>query len=168
MEDVLSASALVTIFLDYDGVLHPTWAKTQNLFQKAAMLEAAAADLVNIELVISSSWAAYKDLDQLRPQFLPYPTLHRLIVDKTRQLQKPAKGFEDLPEREAQCKSWLFENGRHPERWLAIDDDANNFKSTTNLIRTDGNVGLTDREVRALREMVHAHQSGHLAPSDNC
>lgn len=155
----MSGSVLVTIFLDFDGVLHPTWAKTQNLFEKAGLLEAAAADLVNIEFVISSSWAAYKGLDLLRPRFMPYPALHRLIVDTTCQLQKLAKEFETMPEREAQCRTWLLDNGRHPDHWLAIDDDANNFKSTTNLIRTDGNVGLTDREVRALKEMVGAHQA---------
>ena len=158
----MSALVQVTIFLDFDGVLHPTWAKTPNLFEKAGLLEAAAADLVNTEIVISSSWAAYKDLEQLRHRFLPYPALHRLILDKTRQLQRLAKEFESMPEREAQCRAWLLENGRHPDHWLAIDDDANNFKSTSNLIRTDGNVGLTDREVRALKELVGAYQARPL------
>lgn len=157
--DAVGASMLVTIFLDFDGVLHPTWAKSERLFERAGLLDSAVAHLHHIEFVVSSSWAAYKDLQQLRHHFRAHPTLQQLIIDRTRQLQTPAQDLGRLPEREAQCRSWLHENGRHPGKWLAIEDDASNFTTTSNVVKTDGNVGLTYPDIQTLTAMVAALQA---------
>lgn len=150
---------VVTIFLDFDGVLHPTWAKSDRLFEKAGLLNQVIASCPRIEFVVSSSWAAYKDHEQIRRNFQAYPALQRLVVGQTQQVKRPAMDFGGLPERETQCRNWLHENGRHQERWLAIEDEAACFKTTDNVIKTDGNVGLTSVNIEALKTKILALQN---------
>lgn len=149
---------LVTIFLDFDGVLHPTSANSERLFERAPLLGAITASCQNIEFVVSSSWAAYKDHEQIRRCLQGHPELLRLVVGQTQHLKRPAMDFGGLPERETQCRNWLHENDRDQERWVAIEDEPGCFKTASNVIRTDGKVGLTEANVEALKTKILALQ----------
>lgn len=150
---------VVTIFLDFDGVLHPTWARSDRLFEKTGLLNEVIASCRSIEFFVSSSWAAHMDHGKILHRLQPFPELQRLVVGQTRQGKRLAMDFGDLPEREAQCRNWLHENARHQTRWLAIEDDAACFKSRDNVIKTDGNFGLIAANIESLKTKILALQN---------
>ena len=60
------------LFLDFDGVLHPTRAHSPEFFCQSSVLE-VALESNPCELVISSSWRHHQDLTQVvrsLPKFL--------------------------------------------------------------------------------------------------
>ena len=71
---------VVTIFLDFDGVLHPVGATSDRLLDKAGRLADALQEMPNTEVVISSSWAAYHSLQEIRDLLEGWPALHSRIV----------------------------------------------------------------------------------------
>lgn len=148
---------LITVFLDFDGVLHPQGGTTDRLFEKAGLLQAFLQPIDHIEVVISSSWAEYHALDEMRDFFEEQPDLHRLIVGCTLQKGRPKVDFGAMPLRESQCRNWLIANQREPHRWLAIEDDAMNFAAREHLVFTDPRVGLSEQDAQRLVNLV-----GHL------
>lgn len=148
---------LITIFLDFDGVLHPQGGTTDRLFEKAGLLEICLQQVDNIEVVISSSWAEHYPLEKMRDFFEEQPDLHRLIVGCTLQKGNPNVDFGAMPLRESQCRNWLIANQREPHRWLAIDDDPLNFKAREHVVVTDPKQGFRTRDAERVLELT-----GHL------
>jgi hypothetical protein len=71
---------LITLFLDFDGVLHPQGGTTDRLFEHSNLLQICLQQIEHIEVVISSSWAEVHPLEHLRDFFEQQPHLHSLIV----------------------------------------------------------------------------------------
>ena len=145
---------VVTIFLDFDGVLHPVGATSDRLFEKGGMLAEVLQEMPNTEVVISSSWAAYHSLQEIRDLLEGWPALHSRIVGVTEQRIRGRIERSDFPERETQCLDWLISNKRSLYRWVAIDDDALNFDTRERLVHTRGFVGLTQADLEELWRLV--------------
>ena len=145
---------VVTIFLDFDGVLHPVGATSDRLFEKGGMLAEVLQEMPNTEVVISSSWVAYHSLQEIRDLLEQWPALHSRIVGVTEQQIRGRIERSDFPERETQCLDWLISNKRSLYRWVAIDDDALNFATRERLVQTRGIVGLMPVDLVELRRLV--------------
>lgn len=145
---------LITIFLDFDGVLHPQGGTTDRLFEKANLMQICLRQVDHIEVVISSSWAEVHPLENMRDFFVEQPDLHRLIVGCTLQKGNPKVDFGAMPLRESQCRNWLIANQREPHRWLAIEDDLLNFKAREHVVFTDPRQGFRTWDAERVLELA--------------
>ena len=145
---------LITLFLDFDGVLHPQGATTDRLFEKANLLQICLQRIENIEVVISSSWAEVHPLEEMRDFFEEQQDLQRLLVGCTLQKGDPEVDFGTMPLREAQCRNWLIANRREPHFWVALEDDPLNFAAQEHVAFTDSRVGLSEQDAQRLVGLV--------------
>ncbi len=151
---------LVTVFLDFDGVLHPLGATTDRLFERADVLELALKELPNVEVVVSSSWAAYHSLTQIREFLEVWPTLHERVVGITTQSRQFPSHYPEVPGRETECMSWLMANKRSVMHWCAIDDERLNFLTHERVIYTNPKKGFSACDAHRLRELIQALRFG--------
>lgn len=129
-----------TLFLDFDGVLHPTLPRHNERFGLAPMLS-KVLDGFDCDVVISSSWRFQLDAAQLR-LLLPKPLSSR-IVGFT------GKAIVGRHPRHREILAWLERHGARD--WRALDDSAFEFPSPCpELIRCDGGRGVTVAELSDL------------------
>ncbi len=120
------------VFLDFDGVLHPTSAPEEMLFCRVPHLQRALANHC-CDLVISSSWRHHFSMGQLLA-FLP------------RDLQSRVAGLTGQCHigkwpRYQEIQNYLMANGN--PSWRALDDALLEFpKSCPELLPCDPNVGF--------------------------
>lgn len=121
------------LFLDFDGVLHPSSAYLSAPFSRAPMLAEALADR-QVHVVVSSSWRFGRELDELRG-LLPGGLADRVIGTTG----DPHDG-EHARYHEILASLRDFGPGR---AWRALDDAAFEFPDgCQELILCDPNVGL--------------------------
>ena len=131
------------LFLDFDGVLHPTLCGTSSYFCEGARLHRSLSDSSALELVISSSWRFHHSMNALR-SFLP-PDIARLVVGVTPHV---APGRY---QRFREIRGFLESCTGDPD-WRALDDSAFEFPlHTPELILCDGRIGMDERIVSELR-----------------
>ena len=129
-----------TIFLDFDGVLHPTLAAPADRFLLAPLLGEVVGRF-KCEIVISSSWRFHYEIDQIR-SMLP-PELSSCVSGAT------GEAVIGRHARHREITSWLDLHGSRD--WRALDDSAFEFPSPClELIRCDGAKGITPAELDAL------------------
>jgi hypothetical protein len=134
------------LFLDFDGVLHPT-THGALLFSKTHLLEEVFSKH-QCNIVISSSWRFHFDLaaiklllpDVIRPYIIgvtsgayigKYPRYHEII-------------------------GYLHDRDKHLATWKALDDSWMEFpEECENLIRCNPNTGITDWEVKLLIDWLN-------------
>lgn len=156
-----------TLFLDYDGVLHPDEAYLVKgrpvlrcdgeLFMWAGHLSALLDGHPDVRIVLSTSWA--RELRYARARrYLPEPLRERVIgatwhsgmrlSDDLRPLDRMT--WWDLASRYAQIKRYASRAGLRT--WLAIDDQPEGWAQSdlSHLIKTDSDKGLSDPAVRQL------------------
>ena len=130
------------LFLDFDGVLHPTTSPSHLLFLKAPLL----ADLLEnnpCKIVISSSWRFHHDLESIKA-FLP-KTLSHLIQDIT---GKPHMGIWP---RYNEIKNYMIDR-KILANWRALDDSFLEFpKYCEELILCHGKEGLSEKQLAELK-----------------
>lgn len=144
---IRSARPTRLLFLDFDGVLHPTSATPSGRFACTPILAEALADAA-CEIVISSSWRHHHeltDLVTLLPSFLG-----NLVVGSTGEasIGKHARFME--------IQAYLrdFAPGA---TWRALDDSLFEFPPRCpELIACDPNFGFTFREAGRLRRWLTA------------
>ncbi|MBX3608659.1 MAG: hypothetical protein KF871_02085 [Hydrogenophaga sp.] len=151
---------LVTVFLDFDGVLHPLGAPTERLFERADVLELTLKELPNVEVVVSSTWAAYHSLAHIREFLEVWPTLYERVVGVTAQCRQLPSHYPEVPSRETQCRDWLIANKRSLLHWCAIDDERLNFLTHERVIYTNSKKGFTACDAHRLRELIHTLRLG--------
>lgn len=159
-------SADVVLYLDLDGVIQheavlfhprrgihmsPTEAPGRTLFEWAPILVGILAPYPEVRLVLSSSWCIRPGYDKtlrrmpesLRLRFIG-GTYHRRVHGADTWTQE---SFVSTP-RGAQVIADV--ERRKPRRWLALDDDADNWPAHAlpNLIQCDGRTGLSDEGVQ--------------------
>jgi len=133
-----------SLFLDFDGVLHPSLCEPAEYFCRMSLLEAALRD-ASVEIVISSSWRFHHSWDALMHRFL-LPLRSRLVG---------ATG-EAVSGRHAR---WL-EIQRYCERhgiveWRALDDSSFEFPANCReLILCHGAVGLDRDQAMSLEQWL--------------
>jgi hypothetical protein len=145
------------LYLDYDGVLHhcdvgrfrtpPTirvLAEGHQLFEHASILTAALEPFPQVKIVLSTSWVRALGYSVARDS-LPEPLRRRVIGATFHTRYHRGTEFEELP-RYRQIIQDVAR--RRPERWLAIDDDADGWPSTAydNIVWTHPYNGLANSQ----------------------
>jgi hypothetical protein len=137
-----------TLFLDFDGVLHPNLCARSAWFSRMPLLEQALAG-TDVRIVISSSWRFHHDYTALARRF---PVSLRLLLDGT-----TGAAVVGRHARHQEILAWLQRYGAGlPEaRWRALDDAAFEFPAPcAQLVHCDGATGMTLAEVQRLREWL--------------
>lgn len=130
------------LFLDFDGVINPlTFHHSTHGFSKSAC--ANVQDILNkdpnVRIVVSSAWRRH-GVEKLRE------ILKENGIDSTKLIDiTDSEGGFDPQNRDHQIKRWL---DAHPEikDFVAIDDYPMP-KLADNYVKTNGYVGLTQKEV---------------------
>jgi HAD domain in Swiss Army Knife RNA repair proteins len=132
------------LFLDFDGVLHPTHFAGESPFSKAHLLEETLAQFAP-KIVISSSWRFTHSLNKLQ-KILP-TSIGQLIIGAT------SVAMTGKYPRFQEIQNYLSSYG--PADWRALDDSYWEFPTgCTELIRCDPNTGLTIREITKLKNWL--------------
>ncbi len=156
---------MITLFLDFDGVLHPARAVLGKngpelrgsgaLFMWADGLVTLLAERPHVQVVLSTSWVQHIPFESVR-DFLPEPLRDRVIGSTWHSIQTDptfSKGLQFSYWRAAtryqQIKRWV--DLHRLRRWVAIDDDAQGWNESDRdrLVKTDAEIGLSDPAVIA-------------------
>ena len=154
-----------TLFLDFDGVLHPDDAymvngrpmlkTTGQLFMWAPLLADVLADFPDVEIVLSTSWARALSFSRAR-LYLPEELRGRVIG---------STWHSAMAQREAPCFPfvWWDEVTRYQQiqryarraglkDWVAVDDQPEGWAAADldKLVHTDSKTGLSDPATLAL------------------
>jgi hypothetical protein len=142
---------VMTLFLDFDGVLHP-FSRPHGPLVHVPHFEHVLRDFPDVDIVISSAWREAHSLEQLRAFFSE--DIAQRIVGVTPQLDSMKHPFV----REAEIVAWLRDAGRADDGWIALDDIASFFSPwCANLLLVDNEVGFdktTESELR--RRLSHS------------
>ncbi len=134
------------LFLDFDGVLHPSLCKDKDRFLNANLL-AEALSPSSCQIIISSSWRFQFTLDQLK-KVLP-KTICNLVMDTT------GEAITGQYARYHEIKHWLESKQKPFADWMAIDDATNEFPpGCPNLIPTKSFQGITKDQIIRLKQWL--------------
>lgn len=132
------------LFLDFDGVLHPTHFAGENPFNRVSLLEEALSDSPP-GIVISSSWRFTHSIEKLG-HLLP-SSISKSIIGIT---GAPVIGKHP---RFQEIQTYLAIHGQAD--WRALDDSYWEFPSPCReLIRCNPNTGLGDKQLLDLRKWL--------------
>jgi hypothetical protein len=131
------------IFLDFDGVLHPNHCGEDAFFCRQPLLMNLLQPIGNdIRFVISSSWRHHHTYQELLA-FFPEP-LSRQIIGAT------GSAFIGKHARYQEIRAFLSDHQGWSD-WRALDDAAWEFpEPCPELIRCDGAIGLTEKEIERI------------------
>jgi hypothetical protein len=133
-----------TLFLDFDGVLHPTLCKPDEYFCRLPFFEDCVHEK-SLNIVISSSWRFHHTFNELISLFPRH--LQGMIVGVT------GKAVVGQHSRWNEILNYTNLNGT--QNWKILDDSNFEFPSNTSqVILCDGAVGITDKEVVLVREWL--------------
>ncbi len=151
------SDAMQTLFLDFDGVLHPEFCHESKHFCCLPFFEEAVRQAPEVEIVIASTWRHQHRLEDLARRFSA-DVSHRVIG-----VTPYFPALDDVPdtlvsfEREAECNAWLRANGRVASPWLAVDDRSWLYRPfNRSVFLVNGKTGLT---AQASRELVQRLQT---------
>ena len=131
------------IFLDFDGVLHPTHFAGESPFSRAALLE-ETFNLLSPKIVISSSWRFTHNLEKLQKTLPTF--ISSLIIGAT-----GAAVIGKHP-RFTEIQNYLQSYGSAD--WRALDDSYWEFPNPcTRLIRCNPNTGIA-RQILELNQWL--------------
>lgn len=132
------------LFLDFDGVLHPTQLTSESPFNRVHLLEDALLNQ-EIGIVISSSWRFTHNLERLS-KLLP-GSISNQIIGTT---GSPVIGKHP---RFCEISNYIKING--PSNWRALDDSYWEFPSPCpQLIRCNPNTGVTEKQVKEIKQWL--------------
>jgi hypothetical protein len=136
-----------TLFLDFDGVLHPTDLVVHSPFNRVELLEEALHSY-SPQIVISSSWRFTHSFEKLQ-KLLPN-SISKLMIGTT---GSPIIGQHA---RYKEILAFLSDQSTSSD-WRALDDSFWEFPSNcSELIRCNPNKGLTNKEVLVLRDWLQS------------
>ena len=134
------------LFLDIDGVLHPSLCNDKDRFSKVNLLSQALTSPL-CQIIISSSWRFQFTLDQLK-KMLPV-SISNLVVDFT------GEALNGQYARYNEIKHWLESKQKPFADWMAIDDSINEFPpDCPNLIATKSSQGITKEQIIKLKQWL--------------
>lgn len=157
------------LFLDFDGVLHPTAASVDRYFCHLELLEAWLRERPGVDIVVASTWREMHPFDELQNHFSP--DVQPRVVGVTPLLKRDpwAQFDEEFPpvrfERETEVLRWLAGSGEPWRPWAALDDQPWLFRPLSkNLVVCDGRIGLTKRELEIVDRILCL--AANLEPHD--
>ena len=140
------------LFLDFDGVLHPSGVQASNEpFTRLPLLEAMLREprCAALEMLVSSTWREAYSQPRLRSVFAP--DMRERVVDITPTLDD----YDGPHARYLEIRAWL---ALHPEveRHAALDDMVSGFPLEwhRHVVFTNGASGLCESDLLALRAML--------------
>ena len=126
------------LFLDIDGVLRrkgaPLYALEPDL---CARFERVVRAVPGVQIVVTSSWREAFSLDEIREHFVA--SVARRIVGVT-----PSARLRDDFDRYREVKAYLKRHDGADVRWVAVDDDPENYPPGAPVVMVDPEVGLDD------------------------
>lgn len=135
------------LFLDFDGVLHPTHFAGQAPFSRAHLLEETLSQFAP-KIVISSSWRFTHTLEKLQ-KILPNHIGNLVIGATSHAIIGKHPRFQEI------CN---YLGGYGSVDWKALDDSYWEFPSPcTKLIRCNPNTGITEKQVLELQQWLGQH-----------
>ncbi len=147
--------ATKTLFLDFDGVLHPTLAKPAEHFGCAQLL-VAVLEQHKPDVVISSSWRLHFPMTEILDR-LPLQVRSQ-VVGTTGDV------FIGKHARWQEIRSYCAQH--RIVDWRALDDSAFEFPpDRPQLIRCDGGMGIGEREILELRAWLAPRITGGIEDS---
>jgi hypothetical protein len=154
------ADEIPTVFLDFDGVLHPEPCWPENTFCRKELLEEVLREFPQVPIVISSTWRETHSMGDMKAMFSPDIAVR--IVGKTPYLRNPRKNDilncdgEPPPwERQWEIERWMGKNRAMGSPWIAIDDRPRWFKDECpNLLVTSSKIGFSKSDQETLRQMI--------------
>jgi hypothetical protein len=131
------------LFLDFDGVLHPTYSIKSEFFCYLPRLESVLRDFPALNVVISSDWRRNNSLQDLREFFSE--DLQPRIVGMTPVIRPYVPGVRLL-----EAKAWMLSEC-YEGPWVALDDDTYcwSLDVPSFIPCSDGLVGREENELRA-------------------
>ena len=131
------------LFLDFDGVLHPT-THGSALLSQLPLLESALEGR-DYTMVISSSWRFHLEMEDLKKHFSS--AVQNKIIGIT------GEAYIGAYARFHEINAYAMQHGI--ANWRALDDSYWEFpQDCSQLIRCNPNSGLTQREVKVLSEWL--------------
>jgi hypothetical protein len=131
------------LFLDFDGVLHPT-THGSALVSQLPLLESALEGR-DYSMVISSSWRFHMEMEDLKKHFSS--SVQNKIGGVT------GDAYIGAYARFHEINAYAMQNGI--TNWRTLDDSYWEFpQGCSQLIRCNPNSGLTQREVKTLIEWL--------------
>ena len=141
---VFNASQEKLLFLDFDGVLHPSHFAGEAPFSCALLLEETLA-LFSPKIVISSSWRFTHNLEKLQKTVPVF--ISSLIIGAT------GAAIVGKHPRFSEIQNYL--RGYGPVDWKALDDSYWEFPNPCpRLIRCNPNTGINDRQLLELNQWL--------------
>ncbi len=143
-EQLLMGGGMRTLFLDFDGVLHPEFCHESKHFSCLYHFEQVLRRVPVCEVVITSTWRLQFPVNDLRAHF-SRDVAHRVVGVTPRfcELENIPNSLQSF-EREAECEAWLRNNDRAMFPWLAVDDRPWLYRPfNQSLFLVDGKTGLT-------------------------
>ena len=135
------------LFLDFDGVLHPTSATPEELFTKSnELMKCLLPFCHDCKIIISSSWRLHYSINELRE--LISPELDEMIDGKT------GDPFIGQWPRYNEIKEYLKLHSPFAN-WRALDDSFLEFPpDCPELIKCNPNTGLSNNELLQLQRWL--------------
>ena len=138
------------LFLDFDGVLHPSGGSDAN-FSRLPLLATLLreSDLADVQVVVSSTWREVHSLQSLR-SFFP-ADLQPRVIGHTPVLDEHDTQFH----RSEEIEAWLAAH-HEVQLWAALDDDLEGFspRFRGRTVFTEGSEGVNGGVLLKLRAML--------------
>lgn len=132
------------LFLDFDGVLHPTHLAGESPFSRSHLLEETLTQFFP-KIVVTSSWRFTHNLDRLRKVLPAYISTHIVGATGSAVIGKYPR-FTEIHH---------FLQGFGAADWKALDDSYWEFpKSCRQLIRCNPNTGIADKQILELNQWL--------------
>ena len=156
----------MTLFLDFDGVLHPDPCVVQFKFCQRNLIEGILREFPQVDIVLSTTWRLRNPLDtsgdHLKHHFSS--DIAERIVGVTPNHKnldrRQAPDGIDLYPREWECIAWLRANRPHSRQWRALDDKPYLFRPfNKNLLVINAARGFVSADESRLRHLLYERGS---------
>jgi hypothetical protein len=137
------------LFLDFDGVLHPSFSRGKNHFSSLHLFWQLLSACQDLEVVFSTSWREDYPVEKLI-QLVSERDGERYIERFIGATPCVVARTVEFP-REIECRLWLYGNGQSHRDWLALDDVEESFSpDCPNLFLINKMTGLVSDQMDAL------------------
>jgi hypothetical protein len=145
------------LMLDFDGVLHPDPCHdTSLLFYRLPMLEDVLCENPHVEIVVTSTWRAGRNIDELRSFFSPGIACRLIgVTPSWRDHEDLAASIGPTYIRSVEIEAWLRSTGKPWQTWVALDDKPYWFRPfCKNLLTCNPSTGLSQETAFELRHRL--------------
>lgn len=136
------------VFVDFDGVLRCNSSPRSQLEAHCVRaFEEAVLSHPEARVVIASTWRLVHRIEALKRLF------SAAFAERIEGITPDLPEAEDYV-RHAEVRAYLARGGLHGVRWIAVDDDAEQYRPDAPLIRVNPEVGFDEHCKQALRNWL--------------